>query len=101
MASHTSLHFLLLPSSYGIPPFLKRFSFSGVFSTLVRMHVPGIIRLVRAHGTMNLAELHGWIRLIDWLYCSQEDISRGHGLRRPELCWEGCILYGSANSVYR
>ena len=24
----------------------------------------------------------------------------GHGLMMSELCWAGCILYGSVNSVY-
>ena len=69
MASPTSLHSPLLPSS-GTPPFFRTFSLSGVMSALVRMHVLCTVRLVRVHGAMGLAGLLGWIGLIDWLCCS-------------------------------
>ena len=57
MVSPTLLHYLLLPSSFGIPPFLRRFSLSGLMPVLVRLHVPGAIRSVRLHGAMGLAGL--------------------------------------------
>ena len=101
MASATSLHSPLLPSTSGTPPFLRRFSFSGVMLTLVRMHVPGAISLVRVHGAMGFAGLLGWVSLIDCLCCSWEDLSRGHRFGRLELCWEGCVLPGSSNTVHR
>ena len=57
MASSTSLHSLLFPSSSGIQPFLRRFSPSDVIPALVRMHVLGAIRLVGAPGAMGLEGL--------------------------------------------
>ena len=76
MASPTSLHSLLLPSSFGTPLFLRTFSLSGTISVLVKMCVPGTIMSVRVHDAMCLAGLLGWVGLIGWLCCSGEDISR-------------------------
>ena len=67
MASPTSLHSLLLPSSLGTPPFLGTFSLPDTISELVRMHVLGTISLVRIHSGMCLAGLLGWVDMIDWL----------------------------------
>ena len=41
------------------------------------MPVPDTIRWSRVHGAMYFAGLLGLVGLIDWLCCSQEDISRG------------------------
>ena len=62
--------------SSGTPPFLRTFSLSGAMPTLVMMHVPGTISLVRVHGTTCFTWLLSWVGLIDWLCCSQEDICR-------------------------
>ena len=95
MASSSSLHFPLLPSSSRTTSFPQRFSHSGRMPTLARMHVPGAKRSVRMHGAIGLAGLLSWVSLINQLCRSQEGFTRGHGFGRLELCWEGYVLHGS------
>ena len=76
IASPKLLHFPMLPSSSGTPPFLRTFSLTSTISTLVMVHVSGIVMSVRVHEAACFTGIPGWVGLIDWSCCSQEDISR-------------------------